>query len=139
MGKDVQEPTLDDALLVRMLQRQEERRFAPETLECMRMHTLAGGTWLDVVNDLQREIAIESGFRSSLGIATAVQRMRTAHAKSSQFGTLSVYARANLAENGSLEPGSKWPNVPLRSLDGVAACLADYCAPLTVICAGSWS
>lgn len=43
-----------------MLRRQEELRFAPETLERMRSCTASSGEWLDVVRDLQREVAIET-------------------------------------------------------------------------------
>lgn len=122
-----------------MLQEQEARRFAPETLARMRACTLAGGEWLDVVRDMQREVAMESGFRSALGIAAAVQRMRTAHATAPSLSHLSVYARANLAEDGTLQPKDLWPDVPLWSLEGAAASLRTRCGPLTVICAGSWT
>ncbi|CAE7885345.1 TU20 [Symbiodinium microadriaticum] len=113
-----EDPQLDDALLERMLRRQEELRFAPETLERMRACTASGGEWLDVVRDLQREVAIESGFRSAVGISTAARRMQTAHTVAPKLAKLSVYARANLAEDGFLKPGQPLPDVALVDLDG---------------------
>jgi hypothetical protein len=122
-----------------MLQEQELRRFAPETLQRMHARTLAGGDWLDVVSDIQREIAIGHGFSSTLGIGAAVQEMRIAHVSHPQLAHCSVYARANLAVEGTLQCGDQLPNLPLWSLDGVVKNSKDYCAPLTVICAGSWT
>lgn len=130
---------LDSTLVATMLQKQEARRFAPETLERMRARTLAGGEWLDVVHDIQREVALESGFKSVLGIAAAVQRMRTAHVTAPELSHISVYARANIAENGALLAGDQWPDVPLWSLDGTAGTLMSWCGALTVVCAGSWT
>lgn len=122
-----------------MLRRQEERRFEPQTLERIRLCTDAGGEWLDVVRDLQREVAIECGYHSVTGIAEAVQRMRTAHVARPEMSGLSVYARANLANVGGMQVGDLWPDVPLATLDGSASSLRDWCGPLTVICAGSWT
>jgi len=122
-----------------MLRRQEERRFAPETLARMHACTLAGGEWLDVVRDLQREVAMESGFWSALGITAAVHRMRTAHTTTPELAHISVYARANLAEDGIMRAGDLWPDTPLWTLDSAAATLRAWCGPLTVICAGSWT
>ena len=134
-----EDPHLDDALLERMLRRQEELRFAPETLERMRACTASGGEWLDVVRDLQREVAIESGFRSAVGIAAAVRHMQTAHTVAPKLAKLSVYARANLAEDGFLKPGMPLPDVALVGLDGQSKRLKDWCGDLTVVCAGSWT
>ncbi|CAE7834896.1 RUB1 [Symbiodinium necroappetens] len=134
-----EDPQLDDALLERMLRRQEELRFAPETLERMRACTASGGEWLDVVRDLQREVAIESGFRSAVGISTAARRMQTAHTVAPKLAKLSVYARANLAEDGFLKPGQPLPDVALVDLDGQSKRLKDFCGDLTVVCAGSWT
>lgn len=128
-----------DSLLLRMLQEQERRRFAPETLERMRARSLAGGQWLDVVNDLQREVAIHFGFSSAVGISAAVHRMRTAHVSQPHLAQVSVYARANLAEDGNLQPGQRWPNVPLWSLNKTVRRLHDWTGEMTVICAGSWT
>lgn len=122
-----------------MLQELELRRFASDTLERMGARTLAGGEWLDVVSDIQREIAIKNGFSSVLGIGTAVHRMRTAHVSNPKLANLSVHARANLAVEGSLQPGDQWPDLPLWSLDGTPTSLQDWCGSLTVICAGSWT
>lgn len=130
---------LTEELLIRMLELQERRRFMPETLERMHARTLAGGEWLDVVRDIQREVAMEFGFRSVTGIATAVQRMRTAHTASPELARLSVYARANLAEDGTLQTGNRWPDVPLWTLEGTAIALSACCGDLTVVCAGSWT
>jgi hypothetical protein len=105
----------------------------------MRACACAGGEWLDVVRDLQREVAIESGFRSAIGIATAVQRMRTAHVSAPKLSHLSVYARANIAQEGAMQPGDRVPDVPLWSLGGSATTLWDLCGPFTVVCAGSWT
>lgn len=122
-----------------MLKRQEELRFAPGTLERMRACTASGGEWLDVVRDIQREVAMESGFTSAIGIATAVRRMQTAHTVAPELAKLSVYARANLAEDGALQPGQPLPNVALVGLDGQTSMLKDWCGDLTVVCAGSWT
>ena len=130
---------MDDILLEKLLRSQEQRRFAPETLERMRACAATGGEWLDVVRDLQREVAIDHGFRSALGIAAAVRRMQTAHTTAPELAKLSVYARANLAENGLLQPGQLWPDVPLVGLDGQKTSLKDWCGDLTVVCAGSWT
>mmetsp|Transcript_48877 Transcript_48877/g.90161 ORF Transcript_48877/g.90161 Transcript_48877/m.90161 type:complete len:442 (-) Transcript_48877:560-1885(-) len=135
----LEDPVLDDNLLEKMLRRQEELRFAPETLERMRACTAAGGQWLDVVRDMQREVAIEHGFCSAEGIAMAVRRMQTAHVTKPELAKLSVYARANLAENGTLQPGQVLPAVPLIGLDGQPSMLKDWCGDLTVVCAGSWT
>lgn len=130
---------MTEEVLIRMLELQEKRRFSPETIERMHAKTLAGGEWLDVVRDIQREIAIEFGFKSVIGIAAAVQRMRTAHTASPELTSLSVYARANLAENGTLRAGDQWPNVPLWTLEGKVLSLNAWCGNLTVVCAGSWT
>lgn len=122
-----------------MLRRQEELPFAPETLERMRSCTASSGEWLDVVRDLQREVAIESGFRSAAGIETAVRRMQVAHTVKPELAKLSVYARANLAEDGTLKPGDPLPDVPLVGLDGQISMLKEWCGDLTVVCAGSWT
>lgn len=122
-----------------MLREQEMRRFDPRTLERMRARSLAGGEWLDVVADLQREVAIDAGFRSVVGIAAAVHRMRTAHVDKPELAGLSVYARANLAGDGPLAVGAQWPDVPLRRLDGTKTSLRAECKELTVIAAGSWT
>lgn len=122
-----------------MLVLQETRRFTAETLDRMRACTLAGGEWIDVVRDMQREIALESGFKSVMGIAAAVHRMRTAHVATPELAKLSVYARANLAQDGSLRHGDPWPNVSIWTLNGTMTSLADWCGDLTVICAGSWT
>ena len=124
---------MDDVLLEKLLRSQEQRRFAPETLERMRACTATGGEWLDVVRDLQREVAIDEGFRFALGI------MQTAHTTAPELAKLSVYARANLAENGLLQTGQLWPDVPLVGLDGQRTSLKDWCGDLTVVCAGSWT
>lgn len=134
-----EDPQLDDALLEKLLRCQEERRFAAETLERMRACTASGGEWLDVVHDLQREVAMEHGFRSAVGIAAAVRRMQTAHVAAPDLAKLSVYARANLAEDGALQCGQPWPDVPLVGLDGRASMLREWCGDLTVVCAGSWT
>ena len=130
---------LNDLLLEQMLRRQEELRFAEETKERMRACTACGGEWLDVVGDMQREVAIEHGFRSAVGIALAVRRMQTAHTERPELAKLSVYARANLAEYGTLQPGQALPDVPLVTLDGQPSILKDWCGELTVVCAGSWT
>lgn len=130
---------MTEQLLIRMLELQERRRFLPETLERMHARTLAGGEWLDVVRDMQREIAMEFGFRSVIGIATAVQHMRTAHTAIPKLTNLSVYARANLAEDGTLQSGDQWPNVPLWTLEGDMVSLNAWCGDLTIVCAGSWT
>jgi len=135
----LEDPLLDDGLLEHMLRRQEEQRFAPRTLERMRACTASGGEWLDVVRDLQREVAIESGFRSAVGIAAAVRRMQTAHVRAPAPAELSVYARENLAQDGVLQPGQPWPDVPFVGLDGKPTRLQDWCGDLTVVCAGSWT
>mmetsp|Transcript_16856 Transcript_16856/g.39153 ORF Transcript_16856/g.39153 Transcript_16856/m.39153 type:complete len:123 (-) Transcript_16856:584-952(-) len=122
-----------------MLRRQEELRFAPETLERMKACSASAGEWLDVVRDMQREVAMEHGFRSAFGIASAARRMQTAHTSTPAFAKLSVYARANLAQSGTLEPGQPLPNVPLVGLDGKTSMLKDWCGDLTVVCSGSWS
>ena len=122
-----------------MLRSQEELRFAPETIARMQACTAAGGEWLDVVHDIQREVAIGHGFKSALGISAAVRRMQTAHTTAPELAKLSVYARANLAEAGALQPGQPWPNVPLVGLDGQRCTLKDWCGDLTVVCAGSWT
>eukprot|EP00438_Fugacium_kawagutii_P010133 Skav212090 [mRNA] locus=scaffold4509:37891:38649:+ [translate_table: standard] len=116
-----------------MLRRQEKLRFAPETLERMEARTASGGEWLDVVRDMQREVALDNGFRSAVGIETAVRRMQTAHTTVPEFVKLSVYARANLAEVGTLQPGQAFPNVPLVGLDGNESMLTDWCGDLTVV------
>lgn len=122
-----------------MLQRQEELRFSKETLDRMRCCTSAGGQWLDVVQDMQREVAYQFGFRSGCGVALAVHAMRTGHVNNPSLAHLSVYSRVNIAEIGSLQVGCKWPNVPLASLDGSLCSLKCYCNSLTVVCAGSWT
>lgn len=123
-----------------MLRDQEARRFDPRTLERMRARSLVGGEWLDVVEDLQRETAMAAGFRSVLGIAAAVHRMRTAHVDRPDLAHLSVYARANLAADGALEAGARWPDVPLRRLDSTRTSLrAEASSALTVIASGSWT
>lgn len=133
------EPELTDALLERMLRAEEARRFDPRTIERMRAKTLAGGEWLDVVADLQREIALAAGFRSVVGIASAVHRMRTAHVGRPDLAPLSVYGRANLAADGALAAGARCPDVPLRALDGARTSLHRETGTLTVIAAGSWT
>ena len=122
-----------------MLKRQEHLRFAPETIERMQACTASGGQWLDVVHDMQREVAIESGFRSSVGIAAAVRRMQTAHTAAPELATQSVYARENIAQDGSQQPGQALPDVPLVGLDGNNWMLKDWCGDLTVVCAGPWT
>lgn len=126
-------------MLIRFLQRQEELRFSNELLDRIRCCTAAGGQWLDVVRDMQREVAYEFGFRSCAGVALAVHAMRTAHVANPSLAHLSVYSRVNIAEEGSLQVGCQWPNVPVVSLDGSLSNLKDYCKPLTVVCAGSWT
>jgi hypothetical protein len=126
-------------LLEKLLRCQEERRFAPEALERMRACTASGGEWLDVVRDMQRKVVMENGFRSAAGIAAAVRRMPTAHMAAPDLAKLSVYARSNLAEDGGLQPGQPWPDVPLVGLDGQASMLREWCGDLTVVCAGSWT
>ena len=122
-----------------MLRRQEELRFAPGTLKRMEACAASGGEWLDVVLDLQREVAMESGFRSEKGIAKAVRRMQTAHTVAPDLAHLSVYARANLAKDGALQPGQALPDLALVGLDGRSSKLKDWCGDLTVVCAGSWT
>jgi hypothetical protein len=122
-----------------MLQRQEELRFSEQVIQRMHCCTFAGGQWLDVVHDLQREVAYEFGFRSSSGISSAVHAMRTAHVSKPDLAKLSVYSRINIAEMGSLGIGCKWPDVPLINLDSAPCYLRDYCKSLTVLCAGSWT
>lgn len=128
-----------DAVLVPMLQRQEAQRFAPETLRRMEVRTAAGEEWIDVVEDLQREVAIEFGFTSALGIATAVHAMRTAHVRRPELAALSVYARCNLAEEGALAAGGACPDVPLFTLAGERRELRRWLGPTTVVAAGSWT
>lgn len=126
-------------MLERLLRRQEELRFTGATLRRFANASSCGRQWLDVVADLQREVAMEFGFMSATGIAAAVRRMQTAHVARPELAPLSVYARGNLAEEGSLQLGQVVPDVSLMTLSGQSSSLRDWCGDLTVICAGSWT
>jgi len=65
--------------------------------------------------------------------------MRTAHVAHPELKELSVYARCNLAEDGSLKVGDEWPNVNLWTLGGKQKGLKEMAGDLTVICSGSWT
>jgi len=69
----------------------------------------------------------------------AVHRMRTEHVRCPELAALSVYARCNLAEDGPLQHGEAWPDVPLVTLDGKPTTLGALAAPLTVVCSGSYT
>ena len=126
-------------MVERLLRRQEELRFSEATLRRFANATRCGRQWLDVVGDLQREVAMELGFRTAEGIATAVRRMQTAHVARPELAPLSVYARGNLAEEGHLQLNEAVPDVRLVTLKGESSTLSDWCGDLTVICAGSWT
>lgn len=135
----VGDPELTRDLLVRMLKVQEERRFASEMIARFEARAALGGEWIDVVADLQREVAIDCGFVSAEGISKAVHQMRVAHISDPSLAQYSVYARHNLAEDGALRDGQAWPDVRLFALDGSNSPLSVWCGKLTVICAGSWT
>lgn len=133
----------DRELCERMLCREEQLRTSPEGLQQM----LIAREWLDAVEDIQRQVVLEFGLEEDYGLSL----LRSASYRFPELGHLAVYIRNNLARDGTLKVGDLCENVRLLDLryqDGSNHDVVEVCAnlhtvvskaPLTVLCAGSFT
>lgn len=118
-----------------MLEREEALRWAPETLQRM----AEAREWLYVAEELQLQVVREFGYHPE-DERWAVSELRCAHVRHPELGEISVWARNNLARDGSLREGAEIPHVPLFGKEGPTT-LLDAIDPMkpTVLVCGSWS
>lgn len=118
-----------------MLEREEELRWAQPTL----LRMAEASEWLHVAEELQQQVVCEFGYPPEQE-AWAIAELRAAHIIHPELAEISVWARNNLARNGSLQNGSDVPDVPLFAQEGAASLLEvlDPVRPTVLVC-GSWS
>ena len=126
----------DDDFLLRLLHREEELRLSPAVQARFGAAERSGGTdWLEVAEELQRELLIEFGVRPT---QTNLHLLRVAAARLK----VSLYVRHNRASRGDLNVGDRCPDVSLVSYPGgLASRLSSFSVvgrPLIVL-AGSFS
>jgi len=126
-----------------MLQREEVLRASPEGLRRM----AAAREWLDVAEEIQREVVREFGLPEEAGLAL----LRSSTHRFPELRVLAVYARNNLARDGSLVEGDVCPDVNLLCNGHASSTswedsrlvslhdLVAEAAVATVLCAGSYS
>jgi len=118
-----------------MLEREEELRWAPGSLQRMR----EAREWLDVAEELQLQVVREFGFQPEQE-RWALAEMRGAHIRYPELTQVSVWARNNLARNGVLTEGDEVPDVALFHDQGSTSLhsILDREKPTVLLC-GSWS
>jgi len=104
----------------------------------------AAREWLDVAEEIQRQVVLEFRLPEKEGL----KLLRSAVHRFPELRQIAVYARSNLARNGTLVKGDLCPDVELlRMGDGNAEhpqpvhlhSLAAEVAVATVLCVGSYS
>lgn len=106
----------------------------------------AAREWLDVAEEIQREVVKEFGFPEEAGLAL----LRSSTHRFPELRELAVYARNNLARDGGLVEGDVCPDVKLLHTGdrGAYSALSQLvslhdlvakAAVATVLCAGSYS
>jgi len=118
-----------------MLEREEELRWAPNILQKMRVSS----EWLDVAEELQLQVVREFGYHPERE-CWALAEMRGAHIRHPELAQLSVWARNNIARDGTLSEGDEVPDVTLFGYGGSTSLhqVLDDERPTVLLC-GSWS
>ncbi len=105
-----------------MLRRENDLRRAPETQAAMeRAEGSARSEWMDVVEDIQKQVVQEVQDRSSNHKIT-IQDLRSA---AMRYPDIAHWVKYNRARRGNLKVGDAAPDVPLRC--------ATTCGPTTLL------
>jgi len=103
--------------------------------------------WLEAVEAIQQQVVFEFGLEEKHGLWL----LRSATHLFPELGHIAIYVRNNLARDGKLQCGDMCENIPLIDLmaqphplpDTVEPCIHLHTvaakAPLTVLCAGSFT
>ena len=94
-----------------MLYRETELRLSSEVQERFRH-----GDWLEIVGELQHQIAKEHGFIEPGEQSLAVEYIRTARSKfpgEEEMCSIPIYVKYNRARQGELSEGDQVPNIAL--------------------------
>ncbi len=97
-----------------ILRRENELRLHPQTQRrfAAASRVIGGDGWLTVVDDLQRQVAIEFGLTEQVGLAA----MRDAEALlpgDNEVIEISLYRKFNRCVDGKLSPGDAAPDAKL--------------------------
>lgn len=129
--QDPSKPALkypDESTLVKMVYEEEKRRWSEEYVaECNRVVDIPDG-WLDVTNQLQRDVVRSFGFDTEIETDFAVSALRRAHIDYPQnriFREVPLQVRNNKARRGEREVGDIVPDFDVYDLDGKQCRLYD--------------
>ena len=122
-----------------MLIRENELRLSEEYQKrYQEAERTSSSSWLDVTDQLQREIIRE--FQLDDEMEDALLCLRCATQIHPDLKDIPLYVRYNRARSGDLNIGNSTPNVPVVQLDGKESQLFDGLkSSSTVLISGSYS
>jgi hypothetical protein len=110
---------LTPAEIKEVLRRENEARLSPETQARFAAVGEVGDGWLEVVEALQREVAVACGLTERVGVAAMRNAERLLdpihHA---EIREISLYRKYNRCKDGDLHAGDAAPNVLVAGLGG---------------------
>ena len=110
---------LSPAEIKEVLRRENEARLSPETQARFAAVGEVGDGWLEVVEALQREVAVACGLTERVGVAAMRNAERLLdpihHA---EIREISLYRKYNRCKDGDLDVGDAAPDVLVAGLGG---------------------
>lgn len=129
-------------LWMRVLLRENELRISTETQALFSQAELRADTdWMEVVEDLQREVLRSVALVPEQEMAAALTCLRRAPYDYPELKSIPLYHRYQRSRRGQYGPGSNIPPLTLQDMEGrpVPLISNENQFPLTVIVAGSYS
>jgi hypothetical protein len=122
-----------------MLIRENELRVSDEYQKRYdEAETLSSSSWLDVTDELQRQIIREFNLDDEMD--DALLCLRCATQMYPDLKTIPLYIKYNRARDGDLQIGDTIPDVPVIQLDGKESQLFDGLkSSPTILISGSYS